>query len=262
MDSGRDNFEFLLDQYLSAPTERHKELLYDVVVHQGWRFENSVIAAREIITKAECDENFRINSIDLLLSLCTGDLVQLFPHTSFYAKYSPSRAKSMEYCEPREIAEKLCHMAIRFAPEVAVSFATSSSIPGRIASLQFLYCFHPRREVVLSGVKTLFESPNMLENLAAICISSLMGFPVRITKVQNPASMYEISFEFGALVLEGYTLSALDVPIMNWAWEVALIEGATKSGSEGNLLDMVSLLDDWRQDEFMAALQKFRQLAS
>jgi len=250
-----DEVRALLAQYVVRPTRLVKDRLATTLLHQGWRFESSLFAVRSLMKQARGNLQFFSESIDLVLMLCTGDLVQIYPHTEFYLRGAALEA-SKRYCEPEGIGAEICELAIDFAPIVAAALPSIEGESARIASLQFMHCFSSDRNQLSLLVSASSRAPGILERVAASCISSLMTRPIIVERFSGTNESFQLDFEGVRLLLPAALLSNIDVPIMSGAWEIALIRGAMLSGCIETLIALVSYLDDWRQDECNAAIAK------
>ncbi len=247
----------LLSRYGSRPTELLKKKLATMLVHQGWRYDTTEIAVEFLIRKARVSAEFLSETIDLILFLCTADLVQIFPNQDFYANESKATRASAKFCEPPEIAEDISKIAIDFAPHVGIVFPKIVGELGRASALQFMHCFLRNRQRLLDCVIASSLSSGQSEKLAAACIISLMQRPVNIARRLSPVQSYMLSHDNVSFEISAADICTIESPVMNGAWEIALIGGAISSGSLDELIGLVSLLDEWRRDDFSVALRKW-----
>lgn len=249
----------LLVQYSSRPTELVKDKLASMLFHQGWRYEATELAVAFLIPKACANIEFLSESLDLILLFCTGDLVQIYPNQNFYASQSKATHASAKFCDPPEIAKNISEIAIKFAQHVALVFPEIAGEVGRASALQFMHCFLRNRQKLLECAIASSVSSGYVEQLSAVCILSLMRKPVNIERRLTPTENYILSHDNVLLEMNAEEILAIECPVMNGSWEIALISGAISGGCLDELTDMVSLFDEWRRGDFTVALSKWEE---
>jgi hypothetical protein len=251
------SIEASLHDFLAKPTPELKDQLLTDLLHQGWRFQTTKLALERILKLARSDVGFLRESIDLILALSCGDLVQIFPAFDFYRPDSAALRLSEKLCSPPRVACEIRDSACSFASVIADSFHDFASSLQRSAALQFLLCFLPDRKRVEEIAARTFELEEVNDKLAATTIKSLLGLRVSVSMIEGSPRSVRFTCEDKHFVLSLRVAREIVLDVMSGAWEIALIPGVARTGDWHGIEEMVRVLDEWRQSDYEVARKKF-----